>query len=366
MDLQQKKIIADIILTPFAYLFRIGVGIRNVLFNQGILKQHKFDVPVVVVGNIAVGGTGKTPHTEYIVGMLCSQYHIGVLSRGYKRKTKGFVLASDNLSSAHLGDEPYQIYRKFSNFITLAVCDDRVEGIKQMLKIDPSINLFVLDDAFQHRYVKPKVAVVLTEYKHLPCDDNMLPLGNLREPMHALTRADMVIVTKCPMDLKPIDVNVIQKKLNLSKWQQIYFSTYQYKHLTPVFNNLAASIPDLEWLTPNDTLLVFTGVANPIPMVKYLKRTQANVKVIHFSDHHDYTRDDFDFIDKTFRTLTGSRKFIVTTEKDAVRIINNPYFPHFLKTYLQYLPIEVKFLNCGRNFSENEFIDNLKAKIGEQ
>ncbi len=358
MASEYKKILAKVILTPCSYLFRLVVGVRNFMFNIGVLKQREFDVPVVVVGNLAVGGTGKTPHTEYIVSRLCMKYRLAVLSRGYKRKTRGFVHASSSLSSYDLGDEPYQIYRKYGSCVDVAVCESRVKGIENLLEINPDINLFVLDDAYQHRYVKPRVAVVLTDYKKLPCDDSMLPLGELREPQQALSRADIVVVTKCPADMKPIDVNVVKKKLNLAKWQKVFFSAYKYKDLLPVFNDEDAYQPDLNWLNKNDTILVITGIANPVPMVKYLKQYKSRVKVIHFSDHHNYSREDFSFIVKTFNGLPGDRKFIVTTEKDAVRIINNPYFPHVLRKHIFYLPIEVEFLP-----GDDDFIDVLTTKI---
>lgn len=358
MASELKKILAKIILTPCSYLFGGVVWVRNFMFNVGILKQREFDVPVVVVGNLAVGGTGKTPHTEYIVSRLCMHYKMAVLSRGYKRKTHGFVHASRNLSSYDLGDEPYQIYRKYGSCIDVAVCESRVKGIEKMLEINPEINMFVLDDAFQHRYVKPKVAILLTDYRKLPCDDKMLPLGQLREPKEALSRADIVVVTKCPNDMKPIDVNVVKKKLNLAKWQKVLFSTYKYKELLPVFSGENAYQPDLNFLNANDTILVVTGIANPVPMVRYLKQYKAKVKVIHFSDHHDFSREDLTFISKTYNRLQGDRKFIVTTEKDAVRLINNAYFPHVLRKQMFYLPVEVEFM------SENEdFINLIVSKV---
>lgn len=358
MPSRYMKILAKMILTPCSYIYGLVVGVRNFLFNTGVLKQHEFDVPVVVVGNLAVGGTGKTPHTEYIVNRLCMHYKMAVLSRGYKRKTHGFVLASNSLSSYDLGDEPYQIYRKYGSTIDVAVCEDRVKGIETLLSIKPELNLFVLDDAYQHRYVKPRVSVLLTDYRRLPCDDKMLPLGELRESKEGMSRADIVVVTKCPSDIKPIDINVVKKKLNLAKWQKVFFSTYRYKDLLPVFSGETSYQPDLNWVNSGDTILVVTGIANPVPMVKYLKQFKAKVKVIHFSDHHDYSREDLNFIMKTFDKLSGERKFIVTTEKDAVRLINNAYFPHALRKQMFYLPIEVEFLP-----GEEDFINVLTSRF---
>lgn len=361
MASEYKKLLAKLILTPCSYIFGAVVRVRNFMFNAGILKQREFEVPVVVVGNLAVGGTGKTPHTEYIVSRLCMHYKTAVLSRGYKRKTKGFVLASKNLTSYDLGDEPYQIYRKYGSCIDVAVCESRVKGIETLLEINPEIDLFVLDDAYQHRYVKPRVSILLTDYKNLPCDDNMLPLGELREPEEGISRADIVVVTKCPKDMKPIDVNVVKKKLNLAKWQKVLFSTYKYKDLLPVFSGEPEYQPDLNWLNSRDTILVVTGIANPVPLVKYLKQYNAKVKVIHFNDHHDYKREDLAFISKTFNRLEGERKFIITTEKDAVRLINNAYFPHALRKQMFYLPIEVDFLQ-----DDEDLISIITSKIAKK
>lgn len=355
-----QKILAKIVLTPCSYLYGCGVALRNLMFNQKWLAQREFDVPVVVVGNLAVGGTGKTPHTEYIVNNLCMHYKIAVLSRGYKRKTKGFVQASPTLTSYDLGDEPYQIYRKYGTQIDVAVCEKRVLGIEKMLEINPKIELFVLDDAFQHRYVKPKLSVLLTDYRKLPCEDKLLPLGTLREHADAINRADIVVVTKCPSDLKPIDKNVVRKKLALEKWQKLFFSTYRYKDLQPVFPNANAVTPNLNWLTKDDSILMVTGIANHKPMAKYLRQFPAKVQVVHFTDHHDFSRDDLAFIKKRFNAMTGKNKYIITTEKDAVRLINNAYFPHSLRGNIFYLPIEVVFLQGDEN--EN-FINIIASKI---
>lgn len=358
-----KNILAKTVLTPCSYIYKAIVSTRNFLFNAGVLKQTEFDVPVVVVGNLAVGGTGKTPHTEYIVSRMCINHNMAVLSRGYKRKTKGFVCASQNLSSYDLGDEPYQIYRKFGSNVDVAVCEKRVEGIQRMLEINPDINLFVLDDAFQHRYVKPTLSIVLTDYRKLPCDDKMLPLGTLREPKEGLSRADIVVVTKCPADMKPIDKNVVRKKMGLEKWQKLLFSTYRYKELLPVFKGECVNSPDLTWLSKKDTILVVTGIANPLPMVKHLKQYDARVKVIHFNDHHDFSRDDLAFIQRTFERLNGERKMIITTEKDAVRLINNPYFPHSLRKQIMYLPVEVEFV---QNDDDDDLINLITNGIAQK
>lgn len=347
------------ILTPFSWLYGVGVWLRNLAFNVGLLKQESFDVPVVSVGNITVGGTGKTPHAEYIIEALCRRYRIGVLSRGYKRVTHGFILATDSLSPKDIGDEPYQIFHKFNGLITLAVCEDRRKGIREMLRIDPDINLIILDDAFQHRYVKPKVNIVLVDYTRPPFNDKLLPLGQLREPVDRLLQCDMVVVTKCPSDLSPVDIRAMKENLNLFPYQGLYFSNIRYADPVPVFPVPDPQIASLSWLQPDDTVLCVTGIANPKPLVRYLRQFAAQVKVMHFDDHHYFTRKDFADIFNIFEQLEGQRKFIMTTEKDMVRILNNPYYPPEKRNVIYYIPIRVGLLETeGR-----EFISELVKKI---
>ncbi len=319
------------------------MGVRNLMFKWHILKQREFPVPVVVVGNISAGGTGKTPHTEYVIDLLRYKYHIGMLSRGYKRKTKGFVLATSRSTPLDIGDEPYQIYQKFGRDISVAVCEDRCTGIEELLRLDPRINLIVLDDAFQHRYVKPTVSIVLTEFNNPVFFDKLLPLGRLREPAKAIYRADMVVVTKCPPQLKAIEYRIFKNNLKLFPYQKLFFSRFNYTSLRPLFPDIRKDAPHMSWLGQDDTVLVLSGIANPKPLVRYLKGFKASIKVKVFPDHHNFNRKDLDAITKRFNELEGKQKIIVTTEKDAVRLINNPYFPHQLKPHIFYQPIDVTF-----------------------
>lgn len=330
-------------LLPLSKIYGFAVGVRNLMFKWHILKQREFPVPVVVVGNISAGGTGKTPHTEYVIDMLRYKYHIGMLSRGYKRKTKGFVLATSRSTPLDIGDEPYQIYQKFGRDISVAVCEDRCTGIEELLRLDPRINLIVLDDAFQHRYVKPTVSIVLTEFNNPVFFDKLLPLGRLREPAKAIYRADMVVVTKCPPQLKAIEYRIFKNNLKLFPYQKLFFSRFNYTSLRPLFPDIRKDAPHMSWLGPDDTVLVLSGIANPKPLVRYLKGFKASIKVKVFPDHHNFNRKDLDAITKRFNELEGKQKIIVTTEKDAVRLINNPYFPHQLKPYIFYQPVDVTF-----------------------
>lgn len=330
-------------LLPLSKIYGFAVGVRNLMFKWHILKQREFPVPVVVVGNISAGGTGKTPHTEYVIDLLRYKYHIGMLSRGYKRKTKGFVLATSRSTPLDIGDEPYQIYQKFGRDISVAVCEDRCTGIEELLRLDPRINLIVLDDAFQHRYVKPTVSIVLTEFNNPVFFDKLLPLGRLREPAKAIYRADMVVVTKCPPQLKAIEYRIFKNNLKLFPYQKLFFSRFNYTSLRPLFPDIRKDAPHMSWLGQDDTMLVLSGIANPKPLVRYLKGFKASIKVKVFPDHHNFNRKDLDAITKRFNELEGKQKIIVTTEKDAVRLINNPYFPHQLKPYIFYQPIDVTF-----------------------
>lgn len=349
-----------LLLYPVSKLYGMGMAVRNKMFEYGMLKQEEFDIPVVVVGNIAMGGTGKTPHVEYIVESLMGKYNIGVLSRGYKRSTSGFVLATPQSRPEDIGDESYQIYRKFGPEITVAVCENRVEGIKKMREVNPKINMLILDDAFQHRYVKPSVSIVLTEFNRPVFNDKILPYGRLRESKNALNRAEIVVVTKCPPDMKPMQYRIFKENLNLFPYQKLYFSRFNYGHLVPVFPTETDTVPSISSLDSDTSLLVVTGVANPKPFSRYLRRHKAKVKVRRFPDHHNFTASDMESISRQFEELPGKQKYIITTEKDAVRLFNNPYFPHHLKKHIFYIPIKVEFLPEG---GDNDFTHGIEKTI---
>lgn len=358
----KNKIVSNCILLPMSKIYGMAVGIRNIMFKWHILKQRKFDIPIIVIGNIAVGGTGKTPHTEYVINLLKYDYHIGVISRGYKRATKGFVLATSRSTPNDIGDEPYQMYQKFGREISVAVCENRCEGIDELLKIDPQINLILLDDAFQHRYVSPTISIVLTEFNRPIFYDELLPLGRLREPASAVYRADIVIVTKCPSQLKPLEYRIFKNNLKLYPYQKLFFSRYGYPPLRPVFTEEVINVPNLQWMTQDDNILVVSGIANPRPFVKQIKSFAPIVKVKVFPDHHNFTRKDLESIEKRFDEMTALNKIIVTSEKDAVRLANNPYFPQRLKAVTFYQPINVVF----DDRSTDSFDFELKKMIRER
>ncbi len=362
----RNKVLETLLLKPLSVVYGGIMSFRNWMFNSGLLKQHEFDVPVVVVGNLSVGGTGKTPHTEYVVDVLRSEFRIAILSRGYKRHTKGFIIADRRSTPADIGDEPYQIYQKFGKDVRVAVCEDRVKGIRELLRLDPTINLIVLDDAFQHRYVKPKVSIVLMEWNRPVYNDDMMPLGRLREPQRGLLRADMVVITKCPAEIRPMDVRIFNDNLDLFPHQNIYFSHYRYGTLVSVFPDEVKTVPNLSWLGSKDSVLLVSGIANPKPLLRYLRNKGINVKIMRYPDHHDFSRHDLEDIARTFEQLDGQRKYIVTTEKDAVRLANNPYFPHSLKPVTFYLPIKVEMLPPSMPVGALPFGQELRKKIRQK
>ncbi len=355
-----KTKILKYILTPFSWIYGVVMAVRNWLFDNNILPHEEFDIPIVSVGNLTVGGTGKTPHTEYIVEMLAMEYNTAVLSRGYKRKTKGFIIANSNSTPDSVGDEPLQIYHKFGYRVKVAVCEDRRKGIRELVRQFPTLELIVLDDAFQHRYVKPKVSVLLMDYNRPLYKDRLLPLGRLRESPHQINRADMVIVTKCPHDITPLDFRLVQKNLDLMTFQKLYFSRYTYGGLLPVFPDDDPYQASLSDFTKNDTVLLLSGIANPRGFVRHFKNYPFKLKVCHFPDHHNFTREDLENIQKKFNTLPGERKIILTTEKDSVRLAYNPYFPTKLKRIIYFMPIAVKMVN---GLDSSDFITDLKKEI---
>ncbi|MBN2484621.1 MAG: tetraacyldisaccharide 4'-kinase [Bacteroidales bacterium] len=331
-------------LVPFSLLYGIAVAVRNRLFDHGILKSKKFDVPIISVGNITVGGTGKTPHIEYLAQLLQKKFRVGVVSRGYKRKTKGFVLAGKKSTPSDIGDEPFQVYKKFDK-IALAVSENRVEGISKLLKKKKKTRAVLLDDAFQHRYVLPGLSIVLIDYNRPVFSDFLLPAGNLREGISALKRAQVVIVTKSPKTLTSNDTGFWQKRLRLLPSQHLFFSTMEYGSLEPVFGKKHLYKNPGQLKRHNVQVLLVTGIANPRPIEGYLSGFGIGCQLVRFPDHHNFTRADIDKIRKQFSGLKAEQKIILTTEKDAVRMIHLQGFPKKIKPFCYYLPVKVKFAN---------------------
>ena len=326
--------ILRILLFPFAILYGFITSIRNFLFDNGILKSTSFSVPVIAVGNLSVGGTGKTPQIEYLIRLLSEKFKVATLSRGYKRKSEGFILADDSVNAEIIGDEPFQYYKKFPK-IRVAVDADRTNGIQKLLnQINPP-EIILLDDAYQHRKVKADLYILLTAYNDLYADDFMLPTGNLRESRSGADRAKIVIVTKCPESLSLDEKNKIKSKLKLKPHQQLFFTSINYEET--VFSK-ETEIPVTKIQKMDKVLLA--GIAKPEPFFNYLKKP--NDDLLKFPDHHDFSDDEIVEI-----KAKSSDKLIITTEKDYVRIADK-----FPKEQLFYLPIQSSFLENRNNFDE--------------
>ncbi len=297
-------------------------------------------MPIISVGNITVGGTGKTPVTEYLIKLLQPKMKVSVLSRGYKRKSRGYVLATQNPSPLEIGDEPCQIKNKFPE-IVVAVDKNRERGIRKMTnEKETKPDVIILDDAFQYRAIEPDVSILLTDYNRPVMEDRLLPLGQLREPLKSKNRANIVIVTKCPEDIKPMDMRIMTKKLNLYPYQTLYFTTVAYDKPVAVFPQKTNKKTDLS----NKTVLALSGIASPAPFEEYLKRQTKEIVPVRFSDHHHFSQKDLAKIEKKFNEITHSEKVIITTEKDAIRLFYNPNFPKSLKNKIYYIPLTIRFM----------------------
>lgn len=343
-------------LYPISALYGFGVGLRNQLFDWEILSSQSFDVPVICIGNITVGGTGKTPHTEYLIKLLQSQYQVAVLSRGYKRKSRGFMLASPDTPMHMIGDEPYQMKKKFPH-VHVAVDADRRRGLQYLCapEVCPEVEVVLLDDAYQHRYVKPGINILLVDYHRMIDEDALLPAGRLREPARGKQRANIVIITKCPRDIKPIDYRIISKQMNLYPYQKLYFSTLVYGQLTPLCNDGTQPTRPLEAVGKDEKVLLVTGIASPQQLVFDLKEHDINFEHLSFPDHHTFSAKDMNTIKQRFEQMGDGKKFILTTEKDATRLIGHPQLDASLKESIYILPIEVDFLQEQKE-SFNEYI----------
>lgn len=332
--------IIRIILFPIALLYAAAVYVRNFLFDIGIKKSTSFSRAVVCIGNLTVGGTGKTPHTEHLINLLKDDFNVATLSRGYKRRTKGFLLASSSSTASDIGDEPMQMQTKFPG-ITVAVDEQRVRGIKTLLQQKPSTDVILLDDAFQHRYVKPGLAILLTDYNNLIYKDFLLPTGTLRDSFAQRKRANVVIVTKCPSDLSDVDQQKIIGKLKLQSNQQVYFTTYTYGSIEPVFSDANTAINPKS--QPN--VIALAGIANPKPFFGYLKDLYAVDRTIQLPDHYHFTEKKIRAIFERISVLKNRPTIVITTEKDAARIKEFNNLPAEVKRVFYFIPIRVSFLN---------------------
>lgn len=330
-------------LLPLSWLYGFIVFVRNKLFEWKVLKQKKYSIPVICIGNITVGGTGKTPHTEYLIELLKQKYKVAVLSRGYKRKTSGYILASSDCTAQQIGDEPFQMKSKYPD-VLVAVDSKRQRGIENLLSLpdNEKPDVILLDDAFQHRYVKPSFTVLLTDYNRLMTHDKLLPAGRLREPAHYAGDADVVIVTKCPTATNPLDQRILSKELHVYPYQSLFFTSFEYGKLIPVFSEKPPI--DLNDISNKDVLIV-AGIANPKPFYRKIRRYAKKSKKLLYPDHYTFTPKDIDTMLQTVNSIGDNEKIIITTEKDAARLKSFVDLDKSFCEILYYLPIEVIFVN---------------------
>lgn len=335
-------------LSPLSWLYGLGVRVRNLMFDMGILKSESFNIPVISVGNITVGGSGKTPHVEYLIRLLKDHVSISVLSRGYKRKTHGYLLAKPDSKMSDIGDEPYQMKKKFTS-IHVAVDSKRTRGISHIIhdKETCDTDVVLLDDAFQHRYVKPDINILLVDYHRLIIYDELLPAGRLREPATEKKRADIVIVTKCPKDLKPMEYRVLTKAMNLYPFQELYFTSIEYNELTGIYNGKTLSLKEIA----GKKVILLTGIASPKQIINDLTPFCSSITSIAFGDHHAFTKKDIEYINSQYLSCDGD-KLIITTEKDATRFTETCGLSNEVKSNIYTLPIHITFmLGQGEKFN---------------
>lgn len=322
------------LLFPLTMWYAVGVWFRNLLFDLGIKRQVAPNVTTIGVGNICAGGAGKTPHVEYLLRLLSDQYPTALLSRGYHRKSHGFVLDDGGHNASRLGDEPAMVAAKFPN-VQVAVCEKRVAGVEKLMQQSQPPKAVVLDDVYQHRYIKPTINILLTEYSKPYYNDYILPFGNLREGRRARYRANIVIVTKSPQSLNPIDKHNIVNRLKLKPFQKVFFSYIHYCDPLPLMGTAPLPLQTVE------AVLLVTGIADPEPMRQYVSGF-CEVNMLRFTDHHRFTSADIRRIRRAFVQIGSARKLILTTEKDAARLRELADREVMSGLPIYYLPIEVR------------------------
>ena len=346
---------AKLLLYPFSWLYGLVVYFRNQFYDYNMLKSKEFDIPVISIGNITVGGTGKTPHVEYLVDLLREKFEVATLSRGYKRKTSGFKYVETNSTVYEVGDEPLQIKRKFPE-VTVSVCENRVNGVETLTstELEKTPDVVLLDDAFQHRRITPGINILLIDYNRPIKEDTLLPVGRLREGVSQMRRANIIIITKCPNEVTPIMRRILMKDVNLKPYQEIYFTAFDYQEIKPVFNG--PRLDNKFYEDKKHALLILTGIASPKPVHKYLKHYSENTEILTFPDHHNYTEDDIQTIMQKFESIQAEKKIIITTEKDSVRLKDMGELSIEFKEVLYYLPAKVRFLEKeGKSFNKKIF-----------
>ena len=325
------------LLLPISLLYSFVLFLRHKLYDWKILKSKSYNIPNICVGNLNLGGTGKTPHIEYLIRLLSDKYDIAVLSRGYGRKTQGYLLANDTHTHNDIGDEPLQYFTKFNN-IKVAVDESRCEGMDRLLQENNPPQVVLLDDAYQHRKIKPGLNILLTDYYSLYSDDHLVPAGNLRDIKKAAQRAEIIVVTKSPNVITPYYRRDVENKLKPLPHQKVFYSYIEYLDFQPL-----SKISHEMDIKEAKTVLLLCGIANTYSLEDHIKRKYNTISKIKFNDHHNFTEKDIDMIIDKYNSTIGKNKVIVTTEKDAMRLINTSFINKFDDIPVFTIPIKIKF-----------------------
>jgi tetraacyldisaccharide 4'-kinase len=351
--------IKNIFLYPVSLLYGFITGIRNFLYDAGIIPSVEFPFPVICVGNITVGGTGKTPHAEYIAGLLRENFKVATLSRGYKRKTRDFRIASSSTLVSDIGDEPVQIFHNFPD-VLVTVDRNRVHGVNRILLDYPETEVIILDDGFQHRRITPGFSILLSDFERLFVRDHMLPYGNLRESKGNMRRADMILITKSPENISPIQRRLIVKEIDKSPYQNLYFTTIRYKPPVPVFEKCHEGIQTDFSECAGCGIVLITGIANPLPLKEYLQKSYTEIIHLSFPDHHSFNEKDLLSFSSAYNNLKSANRFLFTTEKDAVRLRKFTNIAEPIRSTFFYIPIGIHFLNEDKDEFDNLIIEYVR------
>ncbi len=334
-----------LLLYPLSLLYGLITWFRNRLYDKGILSEIEFDIPTIAVGNLSVGGTGKTPHVEYLIRLLQYEYYVATLSRGYNRKTQGYLFADEEDTALTIGDEPMQFYKKFPD-ISISVGEERALALPQLLMDAPETEVVILDDAFQHRSVKPGINVMVTEFHHLFTQDHIVPFGRLRESRSGYKRADCIIVSKCPKELSVTEREEVLGEIKPLPRQAVFFTAIKYGRC---YHYLSG---ETEHLLPDTGVVVACGIANPNPLLEELKYRVGELKLLRFPDHHFYSNEDLDKMENALSQLKSDYKVLLTTEKDAARL---DLFREKIRE--KKLPLVIISLNIYFLFKEKPYFD---------
>ena len=340
-------------LKPLAMLYGSVTDIRNMMFDKGLVASYRAGIPTICIGNITAGGTGKTPHTEYLANLLREKFRTAILSRGYGRKSRGYIMADENATPSLIGDEPYQMSRKFPD-VSVAVCEKRAEGLRRLESVARPPEVVILDDAFQHRAVTPSLGILLIDFNRDIHDDMLLPAGLLRESVKGKERADIIIVTKCPQDISEMQMRDIRARISPTGGQKVFFSTLRYGEIRPLRDDGEATLPPT--VSSAATIIAVTGIASPKPMLDYLEQKAGTVIPMVFPDHHDYTSNDLRRMKDAVSTTDDA--IIITTGKDAVKLASM-HIGRDLLEKIYVLPVGIDFIS-GKEQFDNIIINHIR------